>query len=151
MLAISITGALNMGGKSIGGTVSDRIGRPVTFASSGLFMGGGIVLLLSMPESLGVLAAAVIFGFGWGIQIGLLAPLIADLFGTLSINALLGLVLGSAAISGSLGPYIAGLAFDHFGTYRPVFLGAAVIAVIGGACGLAAAHLESRRSVHLSG
>lgn len=150
VLAISITGGMNVVGKLIGGTVSDRVGRPVTFASSGLFMGGGVILLLSMPESSGVLAAAVIFGFGWGIQIGLLAPLIADLFGTLSINALLGLALGSAAISGSLGPYIAGLTFDHFGTYRPVFLGAAVIAVIGGACGLAAARLESRHSVQSS-
>ena len=151
VLAISITGGMNMFGKLIGGTVSDRVGRPVTFASSGLFMGGGIALLLGVSELLGVLAAAVIFGFGWGIQIGLLAPLIADLFGTLSINALLGLVLGSAAISGSLGPYIAGLTFDHFGTYRPAFLGAAAIAVIGGACGLAAARLESRHSVQSSG
>jgi MFS family permease len=109
-------------------------------------MAGGIGLLLGVPEPSGVLFAAVIFGFGWGIQIGLLAPLVADLFGTLSINALLGLVLGNAAIAGSLGPYLAGLGFDLFGTYRPAYLGAAVISLIGSGLVLIAVRLESGSS-----
>jgi len=90
-----------------------------------------------------MLIAAVIFGFGWGIQIGLLAPLVADLFGTLSINALLGLVLGTAAVAGSLGPYLAGLTFDLFGTYRPAYVGATVLSVLWSGLVLVAARLET--------
>jgi MFS family permease len=150
VLAISVTGAMNVAGKLVGGAVSDRVGRPPTVASSGLFMAVGIGLLLGVPEPSGVLIAAMIFGFGWGIQIGLLAPLVADLFGTLSINALLGLMLGTAAIAGSLGPYLAGLTFDRFGTYRPAFLVAAVISLIASVLVLFAARLESDDSPHVS-
>jgi hypothetical protein len=42
------------------------------------------------------------------MNIGLMDPTIADLFGTLSINSLVGLVLGTVSISGLLGPYAAG-------------------------------------------
>jgi predicted MFS family arabinose efflux permease len=143
VLAISVMGAMNVAGKLVGGVVSDRIGRPTTAASSGLFMAVGIGLLLAVPEPSGVLVAAVIFGFGWGIQIGLLAPLVADLFGTLSINALLGLMLGTAAIAGSLGPYLAGLTFDLLGTYRPAFLVAAVISLLASGLVLVAARIEA--------
>jgi MFS family permease len=143
VLAISVAGLMNVVGKLVGGAASDRVGRPLTAASSGLFLAGGTGLLLGVPEPWGVVVAAVVFGFGWGIQIGLLAPLVADLFGTLSINALLGLVLGTAAVAGSLGPYLAGLTFDLFGTYRPAYVGAAVLSVLWSGLVLVAARLET--------
>lgn len=146
VLAISVIGAMNIVGKVVGGAASDRVGRPVTYASSGAFIGVGLALLLGVSESWGVLTAAVVFGSGWGVQIGLLGPTVADLFGTLSINALVGLALGTAGISGALAPYLTGLTFDLFGTYRPAFLGAAVISVISGGLVLVAVRLESRAS-----
>jgi MFS family permease len=146
VLAISVAGATNVAGKIVGGRVSDRIGRPVTYASAGLFMGVGLALLLGVPDPVGVLVATVVFGFGWGINIGLLAPTVADLFGTLSINALVGVVFGTIAVAGSLVPYLTGLAFDLFGTYRPAFLGALVVSVIGSGLVLVAVRVESRGS-----
>ena len=146
VLAISVIGAMNVVGKVVGGRASDRIGRPITYTSAGLFMGVGLALLLGVSGPVGVLAAAVVFGFGWGINIGLLAPTIADLFGTLSINALVGVVFGTIAVSGSLVPYVTGLAFDLFGTYRPAFLGAVVISVTGSGLVLIAVRIESRTS-----
>jgi len=148
--ALSAAGAMNVAGKVVGGAVSDRVGRSATAASSGLFVGGGIVLLLAVPEPTGVLVAAVIFGFGWGIQIGLLAPVVADLFGTPGINVLFGLIVGSAAISGVSAPYLAGLSFDLFGTYRPAFLAVAVASVIGGGLILIADRLEADGSSRVS-
>ena len=146
VLAISAAGATNVAGKLVGGRVSDRVGRPVTYASAGLFMGAGIALLLGVPDPTGVVAAAVVFGFGWGINIGLLAPTVADLFGTLSINALVGVIFGTIAVAGSLVPYLTGLAFDLFGTYRPAFLGAMVVSVTGSGLVLVAVRLEARDS-----
>jgi MFS family permease len=151
VLAISVTGAMNVAGKVVGGRVSDRIGRPVTYASAGVFIGVGLALLLAVSDPAGVLAAAVVFGFGWGINIGLLAPTVADLFGTLDINALVGVVFGTIAVSGSLVPYLTGLAFDTFGTYRPAFLGAMVVSVIGSGLVLVAVRIESRDSPQSSG
>lgn len=146
VLAISVIGGMNVVGKVVGGAISDRVGRPIAYASSGLFIGLGLALLLGVSDPTGVLAAAVIFGFGWGVQIGLMAPTVADLFGTLSINALVGLVLGTVAVSGSLAPYLTGLTFDVFGTYRPAFFGAAVVSVIGGGLVVVATRIESGTS-----
>lgn len=143
VFALSLTGVMNIIGKVIGGVVADRLGRPTTAASSGLFIGGGIGLLLAIPDPIIVLVAAVVFGFGWGIQIGLLAPVVADLFGTISLNSLFGLIVGSAAISGVFGPYFAGFVFDQFGTYRPAFTVVGLLSVIGGGLILVANRLES--------
>jgi hypothetical protein len=109
-------------------------------------MGVGLGLLLGVSDPMGVLAAAVVFGFGWGINIGLLAPTVADLFGTLGINALVGVIFGTIAVAGSLVPYLTGLAFDLFGTYRPAFLGAMVVSVIGSGLVLLAVRVASRDS-----
>lgn len=144
VLAISAMGAMNIGGKVVGGAVADRLGRPLTYASCGLFMGGGVGTLVGVSTVAGVLVAAVIFGFGWGIMAGLMAPTIADLFGTISINALIGIIWSGLAISGFLGPYLAGLTFDTFGTYRPAFIGAAGISILGGTLILIAERLASR-------
>ena len=143
VFAISVIGAMNVVGKLVGGRASDRIGRPVTYASAGLFMAIGLALLLGVSGRVGILAAAVVFGVGWGINIGLMAPTVADLFGTLDINALVGLVLGTVAVSGSIVPYLTGFAFDLFGTYRPAFLVAMVVSLIGSGLVMTAVRLES--------
>lgn len=141
VLALSVFGGLNVAGKFIGGAVSDRIGRPWTIAASGVLMAVGIGILLVVPSRLAVLSGAVVFGFGWGIWIGLLAPLLADLFGTLSINALFGITTIAFALANSIAPYLAGLGFDAFGSYSPAFAIAGLVGIVGGGLVLVAARL----------
>lgn len=145
VLAISVIGGLNVAGKFVGGAVSDRLGRPPTIATSGVFMAAGIAILLVVETRIAVLVAAAVFGFGWGIWIALLAPLLADLFGTLSINALFGVTTVAFAVSFSVGPYLAGRGFDAFGSYGPALAVAAAIGVAGGGLVLLASRLASAR------
>ena len=132
VLALSVIGGMHIAGKFIGGGVSDRMGRPRTIASGGTLMAVGIAVLLLIHSPWAVIVAAVVFGFGWGVWTGLLAPLIADLFGTLSINALFGITTIAFAISNSVAPYLAGVGFDTFGSFAPAFAIAGAIGVAGG-------------------
>lgn len=129
--ALGVLGAMNATAKFVGGSVVDRIGGPSTVAASGVLQATGICVLLFVPHPLAVLGAAVVFGFGWGMWIGFLAPLLAGLFGTLSINALFGLTAIAFGISGLLGPYAAGIGFDTLGTFRPVFLVTGGLSLVG--------------------
>ncbi|MFW5905886.1 MAG: MFS transporter [archaeon] len=129
--AISVLGAMNVVGKFVGGPAVDRIGTTRTIAGSGVFLAGGLSIMVLANTSVAVVVAAVVFGFGWGIWSGFLAPLLADLFGTVDINALFGLVAVAFAFSGSLAPYLAGLSVDRVGTYEPAFVGAGLIALLG--------------------
>lgn len=145
VVALSVFGGLNVVGKFVGGAASDRVGRPRTIATSGVLMAVGIAVLLLAPTRLAVIAAAVIFGFGWGIWIGLLAPLLADFFGTLSINALFGITTIAFAITSALSPYLTGLSFDIFGSFTPAYATAGVIGIVGGVLVLFAARFAPTR------
>lgn len=147
VLAISVLGAMNVVGKFAGGPVVDRVGPAPTVAASGGFQAVGLAILLVVQSGVGALIAAIVFGFGWGIWIGFLSPLLADLFGTLNINALFGTAAVAFAVSGSIAPYLAGLGVDHFGTFRPVFMAAGVLAVVGAVVTLGVDRLPGDDSV----
>jgi MFS family permease len=81
-------------------------------------------------------AVAAVFGFAYGGVMPLYAVLARDYFG----QAIMGTVLGAAAMVSSLGmaigPWIGGWLFDTFGSYAPLYvysfaigLGAAAIAL----------------------
>ncbi|MDX1745824.1 MAG: YbfB/YjiJ family MFS transporter, partial [Halobacteriales archaeon] len=131
VLAIGVLGTMNVIGKVAGGPVVDRFGSAETIAASGVFEAVGLAVVLAVPSPEGVIVGVVIFGFGWGVWTGFLAPLLADLFGTLNINALFGLAFAAYAISGSVAPYLTGLSVDQFGTFQPAFVVSAVLAIIG--------------------
>jgi MFS family permease len=60
---------------------------------------------------------AMVYGFAHGGFYALVAPLIAELFGTRSHGVILGIVLCVGTIGGSLGPVTAGYIFDITGSY----------------------------------
>jgi OFA family oxalate/formate antiporter-like MFS transporter len=71
-----------------------------------------------------------VFGLGYGGSIALLSPMLADLFGTGNINALLGVTSAAFAIAGSVAPFLAGLSYDVYGSFVPGFLGGAILCVL---------------------
>jgi sugar phosphate permease len=66
----------------------------------------------------------------WGGGTTLRGAVVRDYFGRASFGRLFGIIMGIAAIGAILGPSVAGWIFDKLGTYQPVWLSFAVIAVI---------------------
>lgn len=134
ILAVSLVGAMNIVGKNLAGPASDRFGMALLVAACSGLMGVTTGLLSVAPSSLAVVGLAVLFGVGYGGVGALVAPLIADLFGTGNLYSLFGLTSIAFAIGGSVVPYLAGVGRDTFGTFVPVF-------AVGGVAGLLAAAL----------
>jgi MFS family permease len=105
------------------GWLSDRIRDSKYAAALGFFMMTcGMVLLLDAKTLPLLYLFAIVFGFGYGCLAPMTPVLIADRFGRHALGAVYGLVTFFIGIGGSVGPFLAGYMYDHFGSYRHVWL-----------------------------
>lgn len=73
-----------------------------------------------------------LWGLGWGGTVVTRPTLQGELFGRASFGTLQGLLWTTGEVGFALAPPVAGVVFDWFGTYRPVFLTFAVLALLAG-------------------
>jgi MFS family permease len=103
------------------GWLSDRRSKRAVLAIAFLIMSGGL-LAFCFVESLWLLPLFVLlFSPGFGGSMVLRGAILRDYFGKESFGKLLGVILGSSSIGGIFGPTLAGWAFDHIGSYRPIW------------------------------
>jgi MFS family permease len=108
-LAAGLTGLSQVAGRLLGGPIEGRFG-PRRALALALALAGGAVALLALDRSTpAVLAFALLFGAGGGMQTLLSGTLPAALFGPASYGAVVGVL--HACINGSraLGPLGAGI------------------------------------------
>lgn len=134
VLAISVWGAMNAVGKLVNGRLADRFGpTTVVAASSGVVSVAAIVLaFVALPPVF--LGLAVVLGFSHGGVGALMSVMMASLFDTENFATMFGVASIGFAISGSLFPYLGGLAFDVFETYIPAFVGVGVLGLVAAVC-----------------
>ena len=132
----SLEGLAGLGGRVVFGLMGDRYGAKRVLIG-GLFIQALAAGSFMFANRLGEFyAVAAVFGFAYGGVMPLYAVLARDYFG----QAIMGTVLGAAAMVSSLGmaigPWIGGWLFDTFGSYAPMYiysfaigLGAAAIAL----------------------
>ena len=65
---------------------------------------------------------AAVYGFSHGGFFTLISPLIAGLFGTRSQGSILGIVIFSGTVGGSIGMTLSGYIFDVTGSYTIAFI-----------------------------
>lgn len=137
--ALSLIGATTAIGRVGIGYLGDVTGRIRTFVLCSVVMGISTVALPLATSAGAIFVFAVVYGLAYGGNGALLAPLTADLFGRVNINAVFGLVSISFAVSGLLAPSLAGAGYDVLGSYDPVFVTAGIAALVGALC-VASAH-----------
>lgn len=139
MFAASIAvllGVISLAG-TVGGFLSDRIGREVTFsfASSGIILAVFLLIIIkdtSYPWL--VYLYAVAFGLGVGGIGSLLTAATADLFQGKNFGFISGLVGMGYAVGGTLGSWLAGYIFDVTHSYTPAFVIVILAACLAIAC-----------------
>jgi MFS transporter, OFA family, oxalate/formate antiporter len=141
--AIALLGGTSVVGRIAVGHAADRIGRVRTFAVCSAVMGAATLALPVLDTAAALLAFAVVYGFTYGGNGALLAPLTADLFGRENINAVFGLLSTSLGLSGLVSPYVAGVGHDALGTYTPAFVAAGLAALVGAGAIVAAGRLRA--------
>uniref|UniRef100_A0A336MQP3 CSON004169 protein n=1 Tax=Culicoides sonorensis TaxID=179676 RepID=A0A336MQP3_CULSO len=123
-------------GRLLFGMVADlpRINR-ILLQQLAFVMIGLMTLLLPLTESFLLLC---IFSLGMGLFdgcfISLLGPIAYDICGSAGATQAIGFLLGLCSVPLTIGPPIAGLIYDHTGSYTLPFVLAGVPPIIGALC-----------------
>jgi len=104
--------------------ISDYLGREISFTIGSLCSLIGLVVLMSTTSNIYAwlpFLYAVIFGYGYGLSVSVMATLPSDLFQGKHFGVINGILMGFFVFGGATGPWIAGHIFDITGSYGKVF------------------------------
>lgn len=113
---------------SLAGSISDRIGREVTFTIGSVIGVTGIVALTLIQDTSQpwlLYSYAILFGLGFGITSPTIAAAATDMFPGPRAGAVIGFVWFAFAMGGTIGPWLGGAIFEAGGSYLPAFIVAA--------------------------
>ena len=119
---ISLIGGSSIAGRVIMGSVSDRIGKKLTFIICALAESAAVVWLLWSYDLRSFYLLAAIYGFGFGGWGPILGSIVGDTFGLRNMGAILGITEAGFNIGGAVGTAIGGLIFDINQSYFMAFL-----------------------------
>lgn len=128
---LSVTGGASVVGRLSVGAFADRIGGRNSLILCFLPLIASLLALLVVTTPWPLFAAIAVYGFAHGGFFTIVAPTIAEYFGTRAHGTIFGAVVFFGTIGGSLGPVLAGRIFDVTGSYDLAFGGLAAMAVLG--------------------
>ncbi|HJX13955.1 MAG TPA: MFS transporter [Dehalococcoidales bacterium] len=128
---LATIGIMSVIGKTVLGSVGDKIGNKKMLFISFIFWALSHLWLLAATEEWMLFLFAIIFGIAYGGNSASHSPLVARLFGLGSHGLIFGAVSFGVMIGGAAGPFVAGYVFDTTGSYRIAFLLSAFVGVLG--------------------
>ncbi len=128
---LSVIGGASIVGRMTIGMFADRIGGRRTFILCFMPLIASLLTLLAIDEAWLLFAAVTVYGFGHGGLFTVIAPTIAEYFGTRVHGTVFGAVVFFGTIGGASGPILAGRIFDVTGSYAMAFASLAAMAVLG--------------------
>ena len=131
---LMVIGISSLTGRILLTAASDHLGRRNSMIAMYFTMALSFLLWYVAGNMTVLTMFAVFYGLGSGGYVAMIAPLIAEYFGTENIGSILGCFMPNIALGGFFGPYLTGYAYDLWGSYDIPFIVALV-------CGLAAAVL----------
>lgn len=79
-----------------------------------------LILLLAGQSTIAAAIAVLLFGFAAGAELDALAYLCSRYFGFVRLGSILGVLMGLCVLAAGVGPILASLVYDAFGSYRTV-------------------------------
>ena len=127
VLLVSLIGLGSLLGRFTIGGVADRLGRIPSLGA--MYLGLGLMLVLWWStKTWWVLAVfALVFGICYGAYVALVPTIVMDLYGARSVSGIIGTLYTGAGLGTLIGPWLAGAAFDAYGSYSlPILIAAAL-------------------------
>ena len=127
VLLVSLIGLGSLLGRFTIGGVADRLGRIPSLAA--MYLGLGLMLVVWWStKTWWVLAVfALVFGICYGAYVALVPTIVMDLYGARSVSGIIGTLYTGAGLGTLIGPWLAGAAFDAYGSYTlPILIAAAL-------------------------
>ncbi len=130
---VGIIGGASVAGRLGLGALASPLGALRVMQASFVIMAGSFVLWLVAGSSFVVLVLfAIVMGVGYGGFIALAPAVIASLYGTRNLGAILGALYTAAAIGGLIGPPVAGEVIDRVSYAAAIVLAMTLTAAAAG-------------------
>ena len=122
---VGVVGIAALAGRITTGSLLDRFHGPFVGAGVSCFpaLAFGLLLVFDGGYQQAILIA-VLLGVTSGAEVEMAAYFSSRFFGKANFGALFGFIIGLVTLGAGVGPMIAGIAFDTFGTYEPALLAA---------------------------
>lgn len=128
---LAMIGVGNVAGRALFGVLSDR-GPRVTWLAATMAVMGATPLAWPLASGFtSFVAIALVFGAAYGGAVALYPAATADLLGARFDARVLGIVYSGCVPSALFAPVLAGWSFDRFGSYTPVAIATALLAMVG--------------------
>lgn len=126
--AVLLVGAIGLGssaGRFFLGGLADRMGRRGALVLMLVGMGLSFVVWAVSANAWSLAAFALVFGIFYGGFAALIPALVADIFGSLNVSGIIGILYTSMAFGTLVGPSAAGFTFDVSRSYEVPILASA--------------------------
>lgn len=124
---LSIVGASSVAGRLSIGMFVDRLGGRTAYVLCLLPMVMTLILLILVRDHRLIFALMALYGAAHGGLFVVVAPTIAELFGTRAHGSIFGVIVFFGTTGGAMGPIFAGQVFDRTGGYDIAFAGLALM------------------------
>lgn len=128
---VSIIGGVSIAGRVIIGGTGDKIGCRRALIITFIVMFASLLWLYQAEGLWQLRLFAMFYAIAHGGSLALIAPLLAELFGTRTLSSLFGIVLFFGTAGAGTGPLVAGRIYDITGSYQPAFLIMIIASIIG--------------------
>jgi len=129
--SLGVVGFAGFLGQFFFGWFSDRLSDVKYAAVLGMVvMIAGLIILLKMQSLTLLYIFSLVYGFGYGCLAPMMPITIADRFGLRDLGSVYGMLTFFIGLGGSIGPYLAGLIFDYYGSYDLVWLASIAILLL---------------------
>jgi predicted MFS family arabinose efflux permease len=120
-LVLGLNGVLGIVGRVGAGYLFDRFFAPLV--AIGIFGLAALAsfVLVGVPGLIVAIAATMLVTVGSGAESDFVGYLVGRYFGLKAYGQIFGVIYGMFMVGIAIGPYLFGLAFDHFGDYRIPF------------------------------
>lgn len=142
-LAAAVLGGAQLPGRIIFTPLGARVARQRVAALLFGLQLGGLLLLLAVPSTWGVLGFALLFGAGAGALTPARAALVADFYGTAQYGSISGSMALVTTLARALAPIGSGALYTTAGSYTPLWW-TLVICMLGGLAALLLARQHPR-------
>jgi MFS family permease len=119
---VSSLGAGAVAGRLVMGPLSDRVGRVPALRVALVLQGAACLTFLAAHGVVTLIAAAVLYGYGYASVSTLFPPLVTDFFGRAHAGSIVGALFAIAGCVGGLGPWIGGALYDATGSYTSTWI-----------------------------
>lgn len=123
----------NIPARLVGGFFGDRFPKHVMLGLSMAVMAVSVYVLAVAASVQMAFAYAVLFGIGWGIRTPIVNAIQGEYFGGKSQGIIRGWLQTLSTPLSIVAPVLAGYLADIQGTYRPTFIGMALVMLVGAA------------------